>query len=290
MKENGFEGILYPSNGSKEIVVIVVSGSNGGMGITKQEAAFYDKNGIPSLALALFKTKETNKDLDRVPLEYAEHAIRFLKEEGYQRIGIDGMSKGSEFALIAASMFSDISFVIARVPSYFVSEGLSGSGKSKKPSGTSCWSYHGKQLPYAPYKSRKFNLLKTIWKEKELHIITFNRDKDIIPESIIPVEKINGPILLLSSKHDEVWPSYKSAVYIENRLKEKDFTHFAKHIAYDHMSHAMLTELSPILKLVFITERKHPKECEEERKKLREELISFIQGLNNENIQYIQKI
>ncbi|MBR4471097.1 MAG: hypothetical protein IKS54_07320 [Erysipelotrichaceae bacterium] len=276
MNEKGFEGILYPGDGSKDKAVIVVSGSNGGMGITRKEAKFYDRNGIPSLALALFKTKETNKDLDRVPLEYAENAIRFLKEEGYRKIGIDGMSKGSEFALIAASMFPDISFVIARVPSYFVSEGLSGSGKSKKPSGTSCWSYQGHELPYAPYHSRKFDLIKTILKEKELHIITFNRDKDITPESIIPVEKINGPILLLSSTEDEVWPSCESAVYIENRLKEKGFNYPVRHIAYDYMSHAMLTELSPVLKLAFITERKNPKECEEERKDLRKELISFI--------------
>ena len=70
------------------------------------------------------------------------------KEQGYRKIGIDGASKGSEMALVAGSLLSDISCVIARVPSYYVSEGLAGKGKRKGPSGTSCWSYKGKDLPY----------------------------------------------------------------------------------------------------------------------------------------------
>ena len=46
----GFEAILYPGNGRKDKVMIVMSGSNGGMKLTKQEAEFYHRNGIPSLA------------------------------------------------------------------------------------------------------------------------------------------------------------------------------------------------------------------------------------------------
>ena len=138
VEQNGFEGELFIGNGSKNIVMIVMSGANGGMKLTKGEALFYHNNGIPALALALFKTKQTCEFLDRVPVEYVENAINWLKEQGYQRIGIDGMSKGSEMALLAASMFPEISCVIARVPSYFVSEGLSGKGKKKGPSGTSC--------------------------------------------------------------------------------------------------------------------------------------------------------
>ena len=154
--------------------------------------------------MGLFKTKETPKELSHVPVEYVESAIRWLQKQGYRKIGIDGTSKGSELAQVAASMFSDLSCVIVRVPSHFVSEGLSGSGKNKAPSGTSCWSYQGKDLPYAPYRSRTFNIMKMFMQEKELHIITFNRDKDVTPEAIIPIERIRAPILMLSSKHDEV--------------------------------------------------------------------------------------
>ena len=278
VRTEGFEGTLYPGNGRKDKVLIVMLGSNGGMKLTRQAAQFYQQNGFPALALALFKTKQTPKDLSRVPIEYVENAIAWLKKQGYERIGVDGMSKGSEMALVAASMFPALSCVIARVPSYFVSEGLSGSGKNKGPSGTSCWSYQGKELPYALYRSRSFNLLNVLLKEKELHIISFNRDKNVTPETVIPIEKIRAPILLLSSKHDEVWPSYESATLMEKKLTETGFPYPHKHIAFEHMSHAMLTEISWVYKMAFKSERQHPKECKRDRETLRRELLNWANG------------
>ncbi len=272
VKENGFEGVLFSGDESKDKVLIVMSGSNGGMKLTKQCAKFYHHNGIPALALALFGTKGTQPYLDRVPIEYVE----WLKKQGYQRIGIDGTSKGSEIALISASMFSDISCVIARVPSYFVSEGLTGKKKNKGPSGTSCWSYKGKELPYAPYKTREFNIPKMFMQEKEIHIITFNKDKDIKPESIINVERIKAPILLLSSKNDTVWPSYDSCLYIEKILTKVDFPYPYKHIAYNQISHALLTDMPFVYKLAFKTERENAKQCTKEREQLKKELLIWI--------------
>ena len=179
VKEAGFEGILYPGDGSKDKIMIVVSGSNGGMKLTAKCAKFYHRNGIPALAVAMFNTKQTIQGLVRVPIEYIENAIKWLKGNGYQKIGIDGTSKGSEMALVSASMFRDLSCVIVRVPSHFISEGLAMSGKSKNPSGTSCWSYKGQELPFAPYKCRKINPINLLLQEKELHLITINSDKDV---------------------------------------------------------------------------------------------------------------
>ena len=278
VQTDGFEGVLYPGDGRKDKVLIVMSGSNGGMKLTRQAAQFYHENGFPALALALFRTRQTPKDLSRVPVEYVENAVAWLKKQGYERIGVDGMSKGSEMALVAASMFPELSCVIARVPSYFVSEGLSGSGKNKGPSGTSCWSYRGKELPYAPYR-RSFDLLHVLLKEKELHIIAFNRDKDVTPETVIPVEKIKAPILLLSSKHDEVWPSFESASLMEKKLTDIGFPYPHKHIALEHISHAMLTELPKIYKMAFKSERQHPKECERDRETLKQELLNWVNNV-----------
>lgn len=279
VKKDGFEGILYPGDGRHDKVLIVMSGSNGGMSLTRQEAEFYHANGIPSLALALFRTEQTQKDLSRVPVEYVERAIAWLKEKGYERVGIDGTSKGSEMALLAASMFPEISCVIARVPSHFVSEGLSGSGKNKAPSGTSCWSYRGKELPYAPYRSRNFNILQMFLKEKEMHIITFNRDKDVTPETLIPVTKIQAPVLLLSSTHDEVWPSYESASFIENTFRKTDFPYPHKHIGYTHMSHAVLTSLPWIYKMAFKSERQNPKGCARDREVLKKDILDWVNNI-----------
>jgi hypothetical protein len=93
VNDAGFEGILYPGDGSKEKVIIVLSGSNGGMKLTKECAEFYHRNSIPALAVAMFNTKQTIKGLVRVPIEYIENAIIWLKDNGYQKIGIDGANE-----------------------------------------------------------------------------------------------------------------------------------------------------------------------------------------------------
>ncbi len=72
----GFEGILFPVGDRQDRIVIVVSRSNDGMSLTKKCAEFYYKNGIPALGIALFKTKGTQKNLDRVPIEFIESAVK----------------------------------------------------------------------------------------------------------------------------------------------------------------------------------------------------------------------
>lgn len=277
----GFEGILYPVTNRKDKVIIIVSGSNGGLTMTKQCAKFYAENGIPSLALALFKTQETSKDLSCVPIEYVESAIKYLKNMGYKNIGIDGMSKGSELALLSATMFKDLTCVIARVPSYFISEGLI----SKRPSGTSCWSYQRKEIPFAKYKSRNFNIPKIMIKEREWNLLSINSDKNVTSESIIPVEKINGAVLLLSSINDTVWSSFESSKYIENRLTENGFAFPHKHIAFPNMSHIMLTSISDTTRVLFKSERRNKTKCESEREELKKELLNWVEKVWNNRIE-----
>lgn len=75
VKDHGFEGILFPGNETKDKVVIVMSGSNGGMKLTKQAAEFYHEKGVPALALALFATKGTQPFLDRVPSYFISEGL-----------------------------------------------------------------------------------------------------------------------------------------------------------------------------------------------------------------------
>ena len=58
VQTEGFEGILYPGNGRKDKVLIVMSGSNGGMTLTKQESELYHRNGFPALAKELLEWGE----------------------------------------------------------------------------------------------------------------------------------------------------------------------------------------------------------------------------------------
>lgn len=55
------------------------------------------------------------------------------------------------------------------------------------------------ELPYTPYKTREFHMPKMMWKAKEYNILEVNVGKRVLSESVIPVEKIHAPILILST-------------------------------------------------------------------------------------------
>ena len=160
--------------GEREKVVITFSGSEGGSRASDTMAWYYKQNGVSALGVTLFAGEETGKYLDRVPLEYAENAIAWLKAQGYEKIAVDGISKGSEYALLAASRFPEISCVVARVPSYFVSEGMIG---RNAPSGTSCWSYRGEELCYTPDVVRDFDVIQQLRRYGEFIFSPITRGK-----------------------------------------------------------------------------------------------------------------
>ena len=274
--EQGFEGHYY-DGGEREKVVITFSGSEGGSSASDTMAWYYKQNGVSALGVTLFAGKETGKNLDRVPLEYVENAIVWLKAQGYEKIAVDGISKGSEYALLAASRFPEISCVVVRVPSYFVSEGMIG---RKAPSGTSCWSYRGEELSYTPYNIREFDLFKQLRRYREFNILSYNTGKDVTDESIIHVEDIHGPILLISTEADTIWPSAEQAEQLVSRLEEHGFSYEIKSLTYEHVSHFAIPmrRNTWLLKLLFQSERSDPEECAAERADLSKQAVAFVQN------------
>ena len=63
---------------------------------------------------------------------------------------------------------------------------------------------------------------------------------------------------------------------MERKLTEIGFSFPHKHVAYEHMSHAMLTKSSWIYKLGFKSKRQHPRECAEDREALKKELLNWV--------------
>ena len=57
------------------------------------------------------------------------------------------------------------------------------------------------------------------------------------PDAVIQVEKTAGPILLISSKMDNMWPSEIAAEQIMKRLKDFDFPYSYQHLSYDYGRH-----------------------------------------------------
>lgn len=59
------------------------------------------------------------------------------------------------------------------------------------------------------------------------------KNLDSVERSVIKVEKINGPILLVSGIHDQWWPSSEMSRAVMNRLAVNNFLHSYVHFECD---------------------------------------------------------
>jgi uncharacterized protein len=136
-----------------------------------------------------------------------------------KRIALFGGSKGSEFALIAASRYDWITSVVAYTPSDVVWEGW-GMETVEHEGTRSSFSFEGKALPFMPYKGFSEGLL--AGDKADLRAIHENGraghpDREAI--AAIPVERFKGPILVIAGDQDKLWNSGQMARNIAHRRK-----------------------------------------------------------------------
>ena len=101
-----------------------------------------------------------------------------------------------------------------------------------------------------------FSLFKPVFRGS--HILEINTDKKINPDSIIPVEKIEAPILMFSTEVDTIWPSKESCEKLEERLNINKFSYPHKHICFRHISHMMLENCGKSIKWFIKSEKQFP--------------------------------
>jgi dienelactone hydrolase len=232
----------YPQNKQNIPLIILLGGAEGGIG-PDDYAQIMASHGYAVLALAYFGLGNLPKTLERIPVEYFFNAIDWAKEKQFidtSRIVILGGSKGGEAALLIASMRNDVKGVIAVAPSNVVWQGI----PKGFPSIKSSWTLNGKELPFLK-GSFSFSFLgKMISNSKQVELselfqTIFIEEKTKIEPSIIKVEKINGPILLIAGKEDKRWPSYYMCQMIKNRLDSLKFEHQIVSLLYDNAGHSI---------------------------------------------------
>lgn len=225
---------FYDKTSSQQPAIIVLSGSDGRIEKAQNIAQLLASHGFTTLALAYFGLEGLASHLEKIPLEIIQEAIDYLKKSPYAdsiRLGLYGRSKGAEFALLAASHYDDFECLVLNSPSYLCLEGL----KQWRNSKTSSWTYQGQELPYHPF----------LWKDFFQRLILKKDLKNINHQAVIPVEKINGSLLLLVSKKDEVWDAYGSAITIVNRLQQKRFKYPYQVESYENCGHMMTVAYQP---------------------------------------------
>ena len=225
-----------------EKALICFSGSDGGIELVRTLANVFQSHGLTTLALAYVMEEGLPKQFSKVPIDSLEAAAKRLHDMGYKKVGLWGISKGAELALLAGSLLPElVNAVIAVAPMNTVCRGFTKEkGISFVPG--SSWSFHGEEIPYTSYGLEKFPLGHILWKSIQIRDVTmYDLYLPLVqnpePDAVIQVEKITGPILLISSKMDNMWPSELAAKQITKRLQEHSFPYFYQHLSYDYGGH-----------------------------------------------------
>ncbi|MGI8857725.1 MAG: acyl-CoA thioesterase/bile acid-CoA:amino acid N-acyltransferase family protein [Thermomicrobiales bacterium] len=220
VRDHGLIGTLFlPTGPGPHPGLLSWGGSSGGY--SEAQAALLASHGYAALALAYFGVPPLPENLVNIPLEYFETAIGWLQaQEGVNgdRLAVVGTSRGGELALLVGATFPQIKAVVGYVPSGLLWPGEDNTGVARaRPA----WTYRGASLPY----------LTTSFFHPEL------ADPAERERATIPVERITGPVLLISGEDDALWPSTKLAQIAMDRLGQYQHAYPDRHLQYAGAGH-----------------------------------------------------
>jgi dienelactone hydrolase len=241
VREGGLLGRFFqPARGGPHPALLVFGGSGGGLGWSRQVAPLLARHGFATLALAYFGIDPLPSELVEIPLEYFATALDWLAgRPGVlgERPAVMGVSKGGELALLLGATFPRVRAVVAVVPSHVVQAGV---GEAPLTTASS-WSRHGQPLPCLQRSA--LDLTGGQGRDPEAPIALRGyydaalTDTAAVARAAIPVERINGRVLMISGSDDGFWPSTAMADQVVDRLARHAHPYPVQHLAYQGAGH-----------------------------------------------------
>ena len=283
MEQDGFFGEYYRAghNSFPGKCMIAFGGSVGKFLLSQMMAWEFAASGMDVLILAYHGEPGLPKLLKDQPVDVIEKAALWLKEQGYEKIGLWGVSMGGCLALLAGSLLPDlVSCVVASAPMEMVPQ----AEDNKCPIPGSAFSFHGKPLPFVRYVPDGRAWKQAFLRESLRHKEPYTRDllqtayaENDEPEAVIKIWNINGPILVLGSELDSMCPDVETIRRYRDQLKQHAFPHRFESCIYPHLGHFILP-VRPYTSALFISERKYKRECAAERKQSWEDTLAFLRA------------
>jgi len=218
--------------------VVALGGSSGGFGPAAQWAPLLAARGIATLTVAYFGASGLPDQMVGIEIETVERAFSWLldrPEVGAEGVATIGISRGGELALLAGSLLDRIAGVAALAPSNIGWCGLNARGPVDAPA----WTFRGEPLPYAMFGAQA----RADAQPADATIVLRSacsasvEDPMSVRHAEIPVERIDGPILLVSGEDDHFWPSTAMAELVRRRAIERGFGHQVTHLRYPGAGH-----------------------------------------------------
>jgi dienelactone hydrolase len=144
-----------------------------------------------------------------------------------------GYSRGGELALLLGASFPVLMAVVGYVPSGVVHGSIGVVGGP-------AWTYRGEPVPYLfpPDAAARHE---QVMRQEPVALAPWYlgnlEDGEAVARATIPVERINGPVLLLSAEDDQMWPSPVLADIASERLARHDHPYPVRHRRYAGAGH-----------------------------------------------------
>ena len=258
IRTNGLVGTLFlPSGAGPRPAVLVVSG--GGGGIEEFRGAILASHGYATLALGHFAVEGRPRGLVNIPLEYFGTAIGWMRGQPWfddRLLAVWGASRGGELALLLGATFPEINAVAAWVPSgvVFWALGLAEPGDTRPPV---AWTFRGMSLPYLQENNTSGDPPPVPEPGRPVAYAPFYRsqlrDACAVERATIPVEKIRGPVQLVSGVNDQMWPSSDLADIALRRLETHRHPFPFRHLKYPGAGHSIIVPYWPLPELRVLT-------------------------------------
>lgn len=224
--------------------VLVLHGGGGARGYEQTYAAMLAEHGYTVFCVEYFGAPGVRDALLEVPLEEFGKAAAWLLDRpdvSGDQVGVVGFSRGGEASLLVGAHFDTVGVVVSYVPSCYVwpaPSWMEGVGE-----GEPTWTLGGEPLPHLPideYVSESDGIEEALGvNEPNAPSLAVERSTAEEKERAeIPVEEIDGPVLLISGGVDTVWPSAELAARAEDRLAAHDHPQFS-HLSFPEAGHTI---------------------------------------------------
>ena len=243
VREDGLVATLFhPASGGPHAGIIVLGGSEGGL--VETQAALLASHGYATLALAYFGIAHLPRNLCLIPLEYFRRAIHWMISHpavAGDRVTAIGGSRGGELVLLLGATFPEVAAVVGFAPGGVVTFGIGGNPLCFF---RSSWSLAGRPVRFVPMRLtarvlREIACLVVPRRPIEIGVLydVALEQAKAVAAATIPVERIRGPVLLLSGEDDRMWRSSRLSEIAIERLEAHRHPYPYSHVSYPGCGH-----------------------------------------------------